>query len=532
LARALPIDCADSELHRWGESLKKIVLGTTFTALVLIGGFYHQQSEPETDHVEIPYIKAVYSKPVTYDPAQMNDGASLIFSELVYEGLLRFTESYGIQAGIAKSWNTSKDGKTLTFILNENAKFHNGDRIMAIDVVASLSRMVAPESKVFKYYDMILGATDYHNGISNSVLGIKATNDQTVSIELKSPFPPILYVLAGGTAKILPAKLLKNKDFFKNPIGAGPFSVKQINTVDIELGRFENYHGIKPQIKSMVLRAVDQTTAMQEAKEGKIHDLSSWPLNGLEEIFKDGQDFSTVVADTWIIGFNTRIPPLNDIKVRLALKQSIDSEQFRKTFYPSAAKANGYVPTGFPGHIKNEKALPKVEVPPHSPITITIPKELDKTKEIASFFETTLKKKGWKIKTEVLSWPEMMKRYEDKTLHTFLVSMIVDYPDTEFLLNNFASNNPDNYSGIKDAVIDKLLASARGLQDRVKRFKIYKKLSSRIESLALAANLFHSKPHYWIHKCVKGFKPNLLAVAYIDYRNVSFDNLCLEEVRK
>ncbi len=122
--------------------MKKIVLGTTFTALVSIGGFYHQQSEPETDHVEVPYIKAVYSRPVTYDPAQMNDGASLIFSELVYEGLLRFTESYGVQAGIAKSWNTSKDGKTLTFILNENAKFHNGYKITALDVVASLSRMM------------------------------------------------------------------------------------------------------------------------------------------------------------------------------------------------------------------------------------------------------------------------------------------------------------------------------------------------------------------------------------------------------
>lgn len=84
--------------------MKKIVLGTTFTVLTLIGGIYHFQNKSHTDHVEIPYIKAIYSKPVSYDPAQMNDGASLIFSELVYEGLLRFDESYGIQAGIAESW--------------------------------------------------------------------------------------------------------------------------------------------------------------------------------------------------------------------------------------------------------------------------------------------------------------------------------------------------------------------------------------------------------------------------------------------
>ena len=84
-------------------------------------------------------------------------------------------------------------------------------------------------------------------------------------------------------------------------------------------------------------------------------------------------------------------------------------------------------------------------------------------------------------------------------------------------------------ANLKNTLHIRLVAN---LQDRVKRFKVYGKLANRIESLALSANLFHSKPHYWIHKCIKGFKPNLLAVAYIDYRNVSFDNSCLEKARK
>ena len=459
----------------------------------------------------------------------MNDGASLIFSELVYEGLLRFTETYGVQSGIAKSWKTSPDGKTITFILDDKAHFHNGDKISANDVVVSLSRTLAPESKVYKYYDMILGADEYHNSKSQSVTGIKAINENTVTIELKSPFPPILYVLAGGTAKILPAKLINNKEFFKKPIGSGPFSITKIGKENISLKRFENYHGNKPKIKNLILRAIDQTTAMSEAKAGKLHDLSSWPLSGMEEVFKNGQDISTVVADTWIIGFNTRIAPLNNLEVRKAFKQSIDAEKFRTTFYPSAAKAYGYVPPGFPGHTEKEINQREITIPEHSPITITIPQGLDKTKEIADFFEKNLKAKGWKVKTEVMEWTEMMKRYEEKSLQTFLVSMIVDYPDTEFLLNNFASNNPDNYSGIKDNMIDSLLTKARGLQDRVKRFKVYEQLAKRVNDLALSANLFHSKPHYWIHKCVRNFKPNLLAVAYIDYRKVSFDGDCLKE---
>jgi ABC-type transport system substrate-binding protein len=508
--------------------LKQTALVFALSTIAIIGIVFFHKSE-KNDYQEVPYIKAVYSKPVSYDPAQMNDGASLIFSELVYEGLLRFTETYGIQPGIANSWKTSPDGKTISFTLDNNAHFHNGEKITANDVVVSLSRTLAPESKVYKYYDMILGADEYYKGKAKSVSGIKAIGDNTVVVELKSPFPPILYVLAGGTAKILPAKLINNKDFFNKPIGSGPFSISKIEKENISLKRFENYHSNKPKIKNLILRAIDQTTAMNEAKAGQLHDLSSWPLSGMEEVFKSGQDISTVVADTWIIGFNTRIAPLNNLKIRKAFKQSIDAEKFRTTFYPSAAKAYGYVPPGFPGHTEKEAEQREVTIPNHSPITITVPQGLDKTKEIADFFEKNLKAKGWKVKTEVMEWTEMMKRYEEKSLQSFLVSMIVDYPDTEFLLNNFASNNPDNYSGIKDNMIDTLLTKARGLQDRVKRFKVYEQLANRVNDLALSANLFHSKPHYWIHKCVRDFKPNLLAVAYIDYRKVSFDGYCLKE---
>lgn len=70
--------------------------------------------------------------PISFDPIKMNDGASLIFSELVYEGLLRFTEDYGIMPAIAESWSTSSDGLVLTFKINPRAKFHNGDSVTAV----------------------------------------------------------------------------------------------------------------------------------------------------------------------------------------------------------------------------------------------------------------------------------------------------------------------------------------------------------------------------------------------------------------
>lgn len=510
----------------------KFVLGLVITALFGLGilSVKDSQSKKFIEKVERPtFVKAIYSMPVSYDPIKMNDGASLIFSELVYEGLLRFTEDYGIEAGIADSWETSSDGLILTFKINKDAKFHNGKDITAVDVKESLSRNVSKDSVVFKFYDVIKGAKKYHRGSSAEVEGFKVVDSKTIQIILEKPFPPILYVLAGGTAKILPAKSLREKDFFKKPIGSGPFKVQAINENKIHLIANSNYHGKIPQVSQMDLVLYDQEEAMKRAMSGEIHDLSSWPMNGQEEVFKIGQDINAVVADTWIIGLNTRIKPFDNLEVRKSFDRSIDKEKFRKLFYPDAKPAFGYIPPSFPGHkTKGDVEDSNNIKPPLDLITITIPAELARSKDMTEFFENELKSKGWNVKVEAVNWDKMMAGYSSKKLQAFLVSMIVDYPDSEFLLNNFESTNPDNFSGIHNSAIDAMIIKMRTTKDRIERQKTQLALANKVNDLTLSVNLFHSRAHYWVHKCVTGFRPNLLAMAYTDYRNVSFDDECLK----
>ncbi len=506
----------------------------TITFLLLGMGFFNveglQSQENSEEIISSPYIKAIYSMPVSYDPIKMNDGASLIFSELVYEGLLRFTEDYGIQPAIANSWSTSSDGLVLTFKINPKARFHNGEAVTAFDVKESLSRNVSSESLVYKFYDVIKGAKDYFTGKSDSVTGLKVVDDLTIEIQLEKPFPPILYVLAGGTAKVLPAKLVNDMGFFKKPIGSGPFKVQTINDNQIHLAKFSKYHGVEPRIARMVLELLNQEEAMSRAAIGLIHDLSSWPMSGAENVFKTGKDISSIVADTWIIGLNTRVKPFDNLATRRLFQESIDTEKFKNRFFPDAKSAFGYIPPSFPGHetskLSHEITMTKV---PADLVTIYIPEELSRSHEMADFFEDELIEKGWNIRVVTLNWEEMMKAYNEKSLQAFMVSMIVDYPDPEFLLNNFESTNPDNFSGIKDRKIDELILDSRHTQDRIKRQKLQLALAKRVDELSLTVNLFHSRAHYWIHECVEGFKPNLLAVAYTDYRNISLNQDCLKE---
>lgn len=49
------------------------------------------------------YVKAVYSEPLTLDPAQMHDTASLVASNLVYDGPLSFTTNLELKGALAES---------------------------------------------------------------------------------------------------------------------------------------------------------------------------------------------------------------------------------------------------------------------------------------------------------------------------------------------------------------------------------------------------------------------------------------------
>lgn len=83
----------------------------------------------------IPYVKSLYSKPLTLDPIKMNDTASLTVGNLLYDGLLKFSETLEIIPNLVSSIKTSADGKTLTFVLKENTYFHNNEKIKAEDVL-------------------------------------------------------------------------------------------------------------------------------------------------------------------------------------------------------------------------------------------------------------------------------------------------------------------------------------------------------------------------------------------------------------
>jgi oligopeptide transport system substrate-binding protein len=513
---------------------KIVWLGTTI-ATIGIAEFLvsSHNSSFATPNAPVRYVKAIYSAPLTLDPAQMDDTASLAVSNLLYSGLLSFGSDLQLRGAIAESWSESRDGRTLRFKLRKDASFQNGKAITAQDVVRSLSRVVAPGSKVYSYYDCVVGTDTFHAGKASHVAGLRTPTADQVEIQLKYPFPPFLSVLAGATAKILPTEAT-SPAFFKRPIGSGAFIYSGTRLVnqhpEIDLKKFSGYFGEIPKIDELVLRVLDEKSAMEQAKAGLVNDLASYPLGGDEDVFRQGQDLMSPVAATWVIGLNTRLPPFNDLATRRAFRDSLDPEKFRKTFQPDAVPAHGYIPPGLPGYQQTYRlenagasagAKNKLRL-----IRIAIPDVLARSGEMKRFLEESLRARGWTVEVVPMEWSQLMKGYSDKSLQGFLLSMNMDYPDTEFLVRNFESSNPDNFSGLHDAGIDALIRKARATQDRVARQGIYVELVEKLREAAVTVDLFHPRGHYWASDCVRGLAPNLLADVYIDYKTVTLDPAC------
>lgn len=108
----------------------------------------------------------------------------------VFEGFYRLGKNGQVAPGLADKVQESKDQKTWTFHIRDNAKWSNGDKITAQDFVYSWQRTLTPATKS-SYTNMFSGIKNGDKIIAGkadpSTIGIHAKNQQTVVVKLDRP---------------------------------------------------------------------------------------------------------------------------------------------------------------------------------------------------------------------------------------------------------------------------------------------------------------------------------------------------------
>ena len=101
-------------------------------------------------------------------------------------------------------------------------------------------------------------------------------------------------------------------------------------------------------------------------------------------------------------------------------------------------------------------------------------------RQIAEFYTKQLGEIGIKIDVITNTWPELVKKTNNKTTQLFAMAWGADYPDAENFLqllyspNGAPGSNSANYS---DPEFDKLFVQAVAMQDGPERTAMYEKLS-------------------------------------------------------
>ncbi len=276
-------------------------------------------------------------------PLNTNSNYSLFVYDQIYDRLAQGNAQGEYDPRLADSWEVNEDSTVVTFHLNPNATWHDGQPVTADDVVFTFQMYSDPEvSALSRYYlSPIAGTDDSGAELSADSIGVAKIDDQTVAITMKSAMFPGNLFNNLNSVYIVPKHIFEGKTaaeineptLWMTPIGSGPFKFdSKIDGERIEFVANENYFLGAPKIDRMVVRIVPTANLLAGLMSGEIDILAG---GGLGSILLD--DWATAQAQENLVTssipttsyqmliINTQKPYMTQ-KVRQAISMAINRD--------------------------------------------------------------------------------------------------------------------------------------------------------------------------------------------------------------
>jgi len=271
-----------------------------------------------------------------FDPHYSTSSNDIRWSFNIFDNLTSRHPDGKLYPGLATEWKL-QDQTQWIFKLRQGVKFHNGDPFTSADAKYSLERTYDPNVKT-------MVAT-----VFTTIDRIEAPDPTTLVIHTKKPDPLLPARLAFYGGQIVPKKYVEasgNDTFNAKPVGTGPVRfVSWVKDDKLTVEANPDYFGGRPDFDRLIVRAIPETAPRVAALlKGEIDIITQLPPDQGERVAANSTTrvAGALYAGLYVLGVNSKRPPLDNPLVKQALSLAIDRELIVKELW----KGRGIVPSG------------------------------------------------------------------------------------------------------------------------------------------------------------------------------------------
>ena len=299
-------------------------------------------------------------EPDSLDPQKARSVESQGILRDLCEGLTTLDKSAGVAPGVASAWDVSSDGRKYVFKLRPDARWSNGDRVVAADFVAGLRRLVDPATA--SSYAQVIGTIANASAIVTGrqppeSLGVRAADESTVEIDLASPAAYLPGLLSHpSTCPIHRPTLARRGAQFARPgvmVSDGAFVLKEwVQGSHILLTRNPYYWNAAATRLDAVkyLLISDENAELTRYRAGALHITYVVPRGQFDWIRTNlaSELHISPQLNTYFYGFNLERAPFKDNPgLRRALSLVIDRDKLvQRVLRVGELPAYGWIPPG------------------------------------------------------------------------------------------------------------------------------------------------------------------------------------------
>jgi peptide/nickel transport system substrate-binding protein len=428
-----------------------------------------------------------------------------------------------------ESWQASPDGKDVTFKVCQGIENTDGTVVDAASLKFIIDRLVDPQRKA-------PGASAFTSLKSTTVV-----DDYTLKLTYDPVYAPLYSGMSGSEVSSKAAVEKYGDDFGNNPVGAGPYIVKQqIPGNSIVYDRNPDYTQPPPFYKNrgpayfdgVTIKVIkEEATTWAALKAGEVH-VAQIPTTFVKEA-DTNQDITVVKQlDTGIryLGMNCAKPPFNDLLVRQAVAHAID----RNSIVQNAMDGYGevlYTPLAAAIAYSDNEGMQKISYPfdpamgkdklkqagydvsgavatkGGQPLEVTLLlNNTDFFKRAGQIVQSQLKDIGMKINIQITEGTALTDATVAGTHQMFLQLYGSTDPSIMFYFFHSSRIKATNRAWYSSPELDALLEQGQSELDPVKQKDIYEKVQTMVVQAAPWIVLGNPYVFSGIRKEVRGFQ--------------------------